>query len=162
MNSKTIRNLSFAVLAMLLVLVTVVAFMTYNADPTKRDLTSFAVRHHMEIMGASVLIAVIFGFVSSKLFYAEILKEKQETRSILGIVLLFLSREERAIINLLVQNKGYTSQAEIARLPNMSRVKAHRSLQKMEEKQLIDIVPHGKIRKIHLKQNIVEMLSEQQ
>ncbi len=160
-QSKTIRNISFAVLTVLLVLVTVVVFMTYNADPASRHYSSFAVRHHVELMGALLLVAIVFGFVSSKLFYAEIQKEKQETRNILGIVLLFLNQEERAIINLLVQNKGYTNQAEVARLPNMSRVKAHRSLQKMQEKQLIELVPHGKIRKVHLKQNILEMLLEQ-
>ena len=74
--------------------------------------------------------------------------------------MLFLSREEREIVNFLVENKGITTQAEIARLPHMNRVKAHRSLQKMSQKQIIELIAHGKIRKVHLKENILQLLMD--
>ena len=50
-------------------------------------------------------------------------------------------------------------QAEIARLEGMGRVKAHRALQKMQEKNLVEIIPYGKIRKIILKDNIRNSLT---
>jgi uncharacterized membrane protein len=160
--SKTIRNVSFVVLTVLLIAVIVLAFMTYNAKVSDANpYFSFAVTHHLELMGSLVGISLIFGFFTSQMFYAEIQRKKHESKSMLTVVLLFLSREEREIVNFLVENKGVTTQAEIARLPHMNRVKAHRSLQKMQEKQIIELVPHGKIRKVHLKENILQLLLEQ-
>jgi uncharacterized membrane protein len=159
-NPRTIRNATFVVLGILLVAIIVLAFMTYNVDASDSSL-SFAVAHHVEIMAGLVVISLIFGFVSSQMFYAEIQRKKRESKSMLAVVLLFLSREEREIVNFLVESKGVTTQAEIARLPHMNRVKAHRSLQKMQEKQIIELVPHGKIRKVHLKENILQLLLEQ-
>lgn len=74
------------------------------------------------------------------------------------MLFLFLNNDEKEIINYLIQNKGTAGQADIARLPGMNRVKAFRSLQKMQEKNLIDITAHGKIREILLKENILNML----
>ncbi len=159
--NRTIRNINFAAFAVLLVLFTVITFMTYAASPGSLSYNKFAVGHHAEIMAGLVIVAVVFGFVLSQSFYTEIRKKREESQTILSIVLQFLNHEERAIINLLVKSQGSTSQAEIARLPHMSRVKAHRSLQKMQEKQLIEIVAHGKVRRVHLKDSILELLSDQ-
>lgn len=159
LQSRTLRNLSFWVLAVLLILVTVIAFMTYTSDGIPPRL-SFAVRYHTEIMVGLLIISIVFGFASAQFFYAEIQRKKQDSKSILAVVLLFLSREEREIVNFLVERKGTTTQAEIARLPHMNRVRAYRSLQKMQEKQIIELVPHGKIRRVHLKENILQLLLE--
>lgn len=159
-HSRVIRNLSFSLLAILLIAVTVIAFMTYNADASGNEHLSFAVRHHTGIMAGLLIVSILFGFFSSQFYYRELQRKKQDSKNILEVVLLFLNREEREIVNFLVEQKGITTQAEIARLPHMNRVKAHRSLQKMEEKQLIELVPHGKIRKVHLKENILQLLME--
>lgn len=156
-NSKTIRNTSFIMLAILLIMITFVAFATYNAT---NGIFSFAAEYHTEIMAGLLVISIGFGFASSQFFYAELQRKKQDSKNILSVVLLFLNREEREIINFLVEKKGMTTQAEIARLPHMNRVKAHRSLQKMQEKQLIELIAHGKIRKVVLKENILHLLEE--
>ncbi|MBT4539374.1 hypothetical protein HOC32_03760, partial [Candidatus Woesearchaeota archaeon] len=99
-------------------------------------------------------------FILSTLSKKEIKKSKKETKSLLETLFLFLSSEEKEIIDFLIKNEGKTSQAEISRLPNLNRVKAYRSLQRMQEKDIIEIIPHGKIRKIYLKNNILTMLSK--
>jgi uncharacterized membrane protein len=162
MQSKAIRNLSFALLTILLIAVTLIAFMTYRPSENANKYLAYAVLHHTEIMAGLIGIALIFGFFFSQLFYSEIQRKRQDSKSILAVVLLFLNQEERSIINFLVQRKGMTTQAEIARLPHMNRVKAHRSLQKMQEKQLIALVAHGKVRKVQLKENILQLLLEDQ
>ncbi len=72
------------------------------------------------------------------------------------MLLLFLGQEEKEIIEHLVAMDGMSSQADISKLPSMNRVKAHRSLQKMQEKNIVEVVPpHGKMRRIHLNENIM-------
>jgi uncharacterized membrane protein len=161
-NPQAIRNTTFVVLGILLITVAALAFVSYRAETSYDNaFFTYAIQHHVEIMAGLVIISLVFGFVSSQMFYTEIQRKKRESKSMLAVVLLFLSREEREIVNFLVESNGVTTQAEIARLPHMNRVKAHRSLQKMQEKQIIELVPHGKIRKVHLKENILQLLLEQ-
>ena len=120
----------------------------------------FAVENHTSIMVGSILASTVFGFLWSHTLYAEIKKKKRSSITILDTVLLFLGDEEKAIIDFLVAQGGGTTQSEISRLPGMNRVKAFRSLQKMEGKRLIDITHHGKIRKIALKEEIFNVLLE--
>ena len=75
------------------------------------------------------------------------------------MLLIFLNNDEREIINLLVKQNGTANQADISRLQGMNRVKAFRSLQKMQDKKLIDIISHGKVRRVTLKDNILHLLS---
>ena len=89
-----------------------------------------------------------------------VINTKKESGKLLKMLFLFLSDDEKNIINCLVDNKGVVGQVDISRLPNMSRVKAFRSLQKMQAKNLIDIVAHGKTRKISLRENILNMLTK--
>jgi uncharacterized membrane protein len=134
--------------------------MTHNATAGGNAYWSYAVMHHTEIMAGLIIISLLLGFLTSQFLYEEVQRKKRDTKDIHEVVLLFLSREEREIVNYLVEHNGETTQAEIARLPHMNRVKAHRSLQKMQERQLLEVVPHGKIRRIILRKNILELLHE--
>jgi uncharacterized membrane protein len=158
-RSRMTRNILFGALLSILLVVVIIAFLTYN-NATTDGAWGFFVKHHMAIMGGLVLISIIFGFASAQVFYAELQQRQKDSRKILEVVLLFLSKEEREIVNYLVEQEGITTQAEVARLPSMNRVKAHRSLQKMQEKQLIDLTSHGKVRKVKLKENILQLLQE--
>ena len=102
-------------------------------------------------------MSVAYGFVWASILYREVVQKKQESKSILETVFLFLGNEEKSIIEFLVQKKGSTTQADISRLAGMTRLKAFRALQKMQNKNLVEIVPHGKIRIVKLKQNILNV-----
>ncbi|MBI3032506.1 hypothetical protein HYY69_03455 [Candidatus Woesearchaeota archaeon] len=158
------KNIGIIVLSFLILSViwlTVIIEKNENIS-TMNNLFRFAIEHHIVILVILVVIAVAFGFLWANILYHQIEKKEEETKSILDIVVQFLHNEEKQILNYLVDNKGTTTQAEIARLPSMNRVKAFRTLQKMEEKRLIEIIPHGKIRKIMLKENILDIISKKE
>lgn len=160
---KRYKNLTFGILALLLFTLSMLAFVTYQS----RNMTDvslfllFAIRHHMSIMFTMILVSVAFGFFWSQLSYQEIRKEKRSSKEILELVMKFLSHDERKIINFLVENKGKSNQSEISKLENMGRVKAHRTLQKLQERDLIIITPHGKIRRLELQKNILHVLMDE-
>ncbi|MFC1648142.1 helix-turn-helix transcriptional regulator [Nanoarchaeota archaeon] len=160
---KTGEKTNAIILTLLLIAVIVLAFISFDSRfvSSDNDLLAFAVQNHMWIMVVLVLISVAFGFYTSKFLYKEIRERAKTSQNILEVVMLFLGEEEKGIINFLVEKNGETTQAEISRLPGMTRVKAYRSLQKIQEKQLIDIIPHGKVRRIKLKENILNTLLEQ-
>ncbi len=164
MKQKDLRlyhNIGFGVLTFLLIASSVFAIVTYsNRDIYNTSpLFMLAIQYHI-IMIFLIVVSVAFGFFWSNISYGEILRQKKDSKSILEIVMLFLNNEEREIINFLVKNNGVTTQTEISRLPGFSRVKAYRALQKMREKRLIEVTPHGKVRKVLLKQNIYESILE--
>lgn len=164
MRNKAItlyKNLGLMLSTAILVLVIILAIVTHRASQLAPDgFIGWAVQHHTGIMLAMVLLSVSFGFLWSSLFYAEAMKGRRESHDILGIILLFLGKEDRLIINFLLESGGAANQADISRLEGMNRVKAHRALLKMQEKHLIEVEAHGKIRKVRLKDNIRNILSE--
>ena len=161
-NIKLYKNIGFGLLTVMLGAVAWVAIVTHvnrnlsTASPTVR----FFIENHLSIMVALMVTSVAFGFVGSSMSYSEIRRRKKDTKTMLDTILVFLSKEEREIVNFLVEKKGTTTQADVSRLPGMNRVKAHRSLQKMKEKNLLDITAHGKVRNIALKENIMNTLLE--
>lgn len=161
-NIKVLKNAGFALLAGIFVLVLSVAFIAY----TNRNLTNanpilqYAIRHHLWIMVALIVMAVAFGFFWSNISYSEIVRKKKDTQNILAVMMQFLSTEERLIIDLLFKQGGTSTQQEVSRLPGMNRVKAFRSLQKMQEKALVHIDAHGKVRTVTLKENILRALQD--
>lgn len=144
----------------LLVLAYAVTFLHQNTT-SKNPFIFWTVQNHLRITIGLILLSAILGYLPSAITYRHLAKTKKESQKLLDTVFLFLNPEEREVINHLVQQNGLSSQAEISRLPGMSRVKAFRSLKKMHEKNLLDIAVHGKIRKVALKENILRMLKEE-
>ncbi len=162
------RNLHFftktgiGLFSLLLIAVAGLAILTHanrnisNPNP----LIHFSIQNNAVIMVVLIIMSITYGFLWSNILYREVKQKKQESRSILQTVFLFLGNDEQSIIQFLVQHRGQTTQADISRLPGMTRVKAFRSLQKMQEKNLVEIIAHGKIRRVNLKENIMNSLSE--
>ncbi len=158
------KNIGLGVLVILLLAGSCIAIIAfhYNNITTANRFLRFAIQHHISIMIILILVAIAFGFLWANILYDQLQRREKETKNILDIVLKFLSEGEKNILNFLVQHNGTTTQAEIARLPGMNRVKTFRALQKMAEKKLIEIIPHGKIRKVMLKENIFEIVSKEE
>lgn len=157
---KTKQHIYFAISGLVLLVVAIIMFLSYFS----RNITNispfvlFSVRHHMIIMFLMILAAVAFGFIWANMSYREIKKTRAESHSVLDIVFLFLGEDEKLILDFLVKHGGSTTQAEISRLEGMSRVRAFRSLKKLADKHLVDVVPHGKIRHVSLKPEIHRLL----
>ena len=159
---NSFRLFGFVLLTILLVSVVWVAVVTHqNADLSPASsILRFAVDNHVVIMLILVILGVIYGYIWSIVSSRALDKKSKAGRSMLETILLFLNSDEKKILQFLANHNGSANQSEISRLDGMHRVKAHRSLQKMQEKNLIDIIPNGKIRKIQLKENILSIISE--
>lgn len=144
----------------LAIVIYLITYIHQNAT-SKNPIIFWTVENHLPITIGLVILSGFIGYLSSMLTYKQVTKTKKESQKLLEMLFLFLNKDEREIINYLVQNNGTIGQADISRLPGMDRVKAYRSLQKMQEKKLIDITAHGKVRKISLKDNILKMLTRE-
>lgn len=161
-SGQLARNILSGLLLLLFVATTALAFLTYSGTIAQRGhFWAFAVEHHLWIMAGMAGTALVVGIIIAQMFSWEIEKKEKDTLHILGVVLLFLNREEREVIHFLVKSEGSTSQSEIARLPHMNRVKAHRTLQKLQERDILTVIPHGKVRKVILKENIFSLLKKE-
>ncbi len=153
-------SLGFSVIIIGLALVIYLVTYIHQDLTSKNQLIFWMVENHLSIIIGLIILSGSIGYLSSTLIYRQVTKTKKESHKLLEMLLLFLNKDEKEIINSLVQNKGMIGQADISRLPGMNRVKAFRSLQKMQEKDLIEITSHGKIRKVSLKGDILNLLTK--
>ena len=103
--------------------------------------------HFMVVMG---LFGVGSGAVSYNLLNATIEKQQKLIKTNMDIIMKFLTPEDRELIILLRQKEGMTTQSEIARLPGMSRLKAHRIVKKLEERGIVHVEKYGKVNMVRL------------
>ena len=97
--------------------------------------------------------AIIFYFMANKLD-KNINVQKKNTK----IILNFLSKEEKGIIETLIKNRGISFQYELNRAAGLTRVKTHRILQNLEDKGIIKKEKYGKKNKIILNDELYEVL----
>lgn len=159
---KYFKHVGFGVLTLLLIMISTIAIIEdANKDMTnKMFLVSYLVENNTVAIVVLIVVSIMFGFLWSNMSYVQLEKQKKDSKSIVEIVMMFLSSEEKEIMKCLVDSRGETTQAEISRLPGLNRVKAYRSIQKMQKKKLIDVTAHGKIRKIKLKGNLFNILTD--
>lgn len=159
---KLYKYISFGFLVIIVGLAIAIYLVIYiHQDITsKNPLIFWTVKNHLSIIIGLIILSGFIGYILSNLTYKEVTKTKKESEKLLEMLFLFLNKDEKEIINHLVKSNGTAGQAEISRLPGMDRVKAFRSLQRMREKNLIYITAHGKIRKVSLKENILNMLTK--
>lgn len=160
-DPKLYIRLGFTLFTILVLVLVWTTFSTYNVHHEEVSMWSFAAKYHVLIMGIAFSISMLYGFFISRTLYHRLEAAKKGTQNMLSLVLKFLSEDEKKIIEHLVEEEGKTTQAEISRLQGMTRLKAHRSLQKLSQRKLITITPHGKIRKIKLREDLFETLTQQ-
>ena len=149
---------AFWVSALLLGILVLLAFITYNSTESGNLWLDFAVQNHTTIMLALVVISVSFGFSWAFMLKRQVEVGQKVSRNIAGLLLKFLGSEERAVISFLLEKSGTAPQAELSRLPNMGKVKAFRTVQKLESKGIVSVEPRGKLRLIVLNEEILTAL----
>ncbi len=103
--------------------------------------------HFMVLMG---VFGVFSGLIVYSLMNATLEKQKKVVQTNLGIIMKFLAPDDREVVSLLLEKDGRTTQSEIARLPGMSRLKAHRIVRKLEERGIVHVEKYGKINSIRI------------
>ncbi len=87
--------------------------------------------------------------------------EQKETRAPAPskeILLRFLNPDERAIVDFLIREDGKALQSELARLPGMGKVKAHRVLQHLVERRVVESLDHGNTNLVRFTKEVKETL----
>ena len=168
------REISFIVLGISAVLLIYLIYSSYTAPSVPTKTKRIPIIHlFLGIFIASIgAIALSYYFLSKRIERFEksfkmISKLKHEDgnideqtnkKDISGVVLSFLSPPEKKVIQKLIENKGSCLQAEVTRMPGMTKLKVHRAVQSLLKKQLIEVQRYGKTNKLILKEEIKEVL----
>jgi hypothetical protein len=128
---------------------------TGETSPFVMPLIKYHIYFMMSLAAVGVAVgAAVFYFMSTKVDDTRgVAKESAE------IMLRFLNAEERKVVQVLVEEQGKVLQAELTRLPGMNRLKVHRILSKLAEKDIVTIDSHGKTNTVRLKPDIYKALS---
>lgn len=111
-----------------------------------------------------IILLSFFGmFVGSLTYY--FISEKYEKKITkmhknANLTLRFLEGEEKKIMQVLLNNKGKTTQSKISKETEISRVKIFRSLKKLENKKIILKKPSGMTNIIELEPELRKILIE--
>jgi predicted transcriptional regulator len=160
-NNIFLASINFAVFTIIAVITVFIAIITYvyRDFSNASGLVKFAIINHFSIMIISMFILLGYGFFWSSMLQKQIKEQKEDTKDVFSIVMSFLSKEEKTVLHHLVKEQGESTQAKIAHLDDMGAVKALRTVQKMQEKKLLQIKKEGKVRRIHLDEKIIELLT---
>ncbi|MFH1443047.1 MAG: hypothetical protein ABIG96_03350 [Candidatus Micrarchaeota archaeon] len=115
---------------------------------------------HVELMVLLAIVGVIVGAAVFYLLGEKVEKKGLEAKAVAELVLRFMDKEEKQVIKELLRNNGKILQAEISRLDGMTRLKAHRIVAKLESMGIIDVQKSGKMRVVHLKEELKKSLLE--
>jgi hypothetical protein len=148
-----------AMLFFILAMLAISYIMISHGDPTTGIINIF-VQYHIEFM---VLLGILGVGIGGMSYYNFITQEKsiEKTQEFTKhIILRFIDSEEQVIIKRILSSKEAITQAQISRLKHMGKVKAHRTVQKLEEKQLIQTTPYGKTKQLRLHPEIQQLFDK--
>ena len=151
----------YTILALVAILMSVVTFQ-FPLLGSSNPLFRFLIVHHVYIMVITIFLSIGYGFFLSRIGKKQLDEEEENTQDVLKIVLNFLGSEERVVIKHLLTNNGESTQAKIAHINNMGNVKALRTVQKMNDKELVKIQKEGKVRRIILDPKIKQLLQNKE
>ncbi len=101
---------------------------------------------------------IIIGTITYYMMSEKIDKQEKTLKNNTKIILNFLTREEKKVIEKLLENDGKIPQYELSHLPNLNKVKTHRILENLKEKGIIKKERIGKINKIILNEELYKIL----
>jgi winged helix-turn-helix DNA-binding protein len=144
--------LGLLVVSVFIFLVTVLVFVyaLYSEGQSVPQVLQPFLDFHMQFMVLMGVFGVCSGLVVYSTMNATIEKQKRVVQTNMGIIMKFLSPDDRDILNLLLEKDGRSTQSEIARLPGMSRLKAHRVVKKLEERGIVHVEKFGKINMVRV------------
>lgn len=112
------------------------------------------------IMGFAPML-VVAGFIVGALaffFLGEMRKvERVEVKPEKDSVLLLLEKDERKIVSRIVEEGGRILQSEISHIEGIGKVKAHRMLERLERRGVVEKESHGKTNLVKLSKNLKDL-----
>jgi hypothetical protein len=144
--------LGLVVVAVFIFLITVLVFVYALASGDEQVpgiLQPFLV-YHIQFMVIMGFFGVGSGLVVYSILNATLEKQKKIVQTNMDIIMKFLSPDEREIVRLMGEKEGMTTQSEMAKLPGMTRLKAHRVVKKLEDRGIVHVEKYGKINVVRL------------
>ena len=92
-----------------------------------------------------VIGAVVFFFMASKLD-----NRQKELQNVSNALIQFLNRDEKLVVQKLLENNGKVLQAEISRMEGLGKVRSHRVIQKLVDRGVIEVEKYGKTNTVKL------------
>ncbi|MFH1545205.1 MAG: super-infection exclusion protein B [archaeon] len=105
------------------------------------------------ILSGIVIGAIVFFFMTTKLE-----DKKKDLEKVTQALIQFLNKDEKAVIQKILENNGKVFQSEISRIEGIGKLKSHRILQRLSDRGVIEIEKHGKTNIVKLTKNIKEVL----
>ncbi len=105
-----------------------------------------------------VSIALIVGAGTYYFMGEKVENKKQDLKNNTEILLKFLNTDEKKLVNALIESGGKVLQAEVTRLPGMTKVKSHRVVLKLLDRGVIEKAKLGKTNIIQFTKEIKEGL----
>ncbi|VVC03175.1 Uncharacterised protein [Candidatus Burarchaeum australiense] len=137
-------------LFILLVAAVVFVYALYSEGEQVPALLQPIMQYHIHFMLLMALFGVFSGMMGYRMLNANIEKQKTIVKNNLELLMHFLAPEEQEVVELLRKKEGRTTQSEIARLPGMTRLKAHRIVKKLVARGIIHVEREGKINLVRL------------
>ena len=148
-KTQTILFFTFLTFFITILSLTVVSFYFISHEHAP-PIIYFFVKYHVFFMLAIAITGLIFGSLTHLFLHKKIDKDKEESKKIISLLLDMLNTEDKKIIKHLIKNKGVSTQYELSKIENMTKLKVHRSLEKLEQKNIVKKEKLGKINKIYL------------
>ncbi|MDD5340419.1 MAG: hypothetical protein PHV13_04170 [Candidatus ainarchaeum sp.] len=149
-RKKIVLGLVIVSIFIFLVTALVFVFTAYSdGQPVPGPLRPF-IEFHVQFMVLMGFFGLGSGLVVYSILNATLEKQKKVVKTNIGILMKFLSQDEREVMQLMGDKEGMTTQSEMARLPGMTRLKAHRIVKKLETRGIVHVEKYGKINVVRL------------
>jgi len=100
-----------------------------------------------------IIGAIVFFFMSTKLD-----NKKEELEKTTKALIQFLNKDERRVVEKIISEQGKVLQSEITRMEGLGKVKSHRILQRLSDREVIEIEAHGKTNIVKLTKAIKDAI----
>jgi len=100
-----------------------------------------------------VIGAVVFFFMSSRLE-----DKSKNLKKVSDILIQFLAKDEKQVVQKLLDNDGKVFQSEISRLEGVGKLRSHRVIQRLSDRGVIEVEHFGKTNIIRLSKSVKEAL----
>ncbi|MFT4250407.1 MAG: helix-turn-helix transcriptional regulator [Candidatus Woesearchaeota archaeon] len=160
MKQKTFTSITIGFAALTITLLGLVWFLVYlhQAHTPANPVYYWLIQNRLPFTIATMILSAVAGYALATYTNIKLADTQAKTQEVIELLKQFLSEEEQTIINYLIENNNKALQAELSRIEGLSRVKVHRTLNKLKEQKLITITKHGKTNKIQLSETVAKIL----
>lgn len=105
------------------------------------------------ILAGVIIGAIVFFFMSSRLE-----NKQNDLAKVTDTLVQFLNKDEKLVVKKLIENDGKVLQAEVSRIEGLGKVKSHRIIQRLVDRNVIVVESFGKTNIVKLTKEIREVL----